>query len=326
MQAMVYHNYGSPDMLKLAEVPKPVPQDDQVLVKVLAAATAAGDWHLLRGQPFLARFAFGLFKPKYRILGADVAGRVEAIGRHVKHFQPGDEVFGDLSNAGFGAFAEYVVASEETFSPKPANLTFAEAAAVPVSALTALQGVRDHGRLQPGQQVLINGASGGVGTFAVQIAKALGGKVTAVCSTSKVEMVRGLGADHVIDYTQEDFAQNGRRYDLVLAANGYRPLADYQRVLKPQGIYVMMGGTTAQMFEAMFLGAWRSKKGGQKLGNMLVKPNQADLLVLKDLIEAGKVKPVLDRHFPLTGVPDAIRYVEAGHAKGKVVITMAQNN
>lgn len=325
MQAIVYHNYGSPDMLNMEAVQKPIPKEGEILVKVVAASTAAGDWHLLRAKPFLARFAFGLLRPKYKILGADVAGRVEAVGRNATQFQPGDEVFGDLSLYGFGAFAEYVTASENAFARKPTNLTFEEAAAVPVSAVTALLGLRE-GKIQAGQKVLINGASGGVGTFAVQIAKAFGAEVTAVCSTSKVELVRSLGADHVIDYTKEDFSKNGQQYDLIIAANGYRPLSAYQRALTPQGIYVMTGGSTGQMFEAMLLGAWRSKQGGQKMGNILVKPSQKDLIVVKELIEAGKVTPVIDRRYPLSGVPDAIRYVEAGHAKGKVVITVAQNN
>ncbi len=323
MQAMVYHTYGSPDVLKLEEVQKPVPQDDQVLVKVVAASAAAGDWHLLRADPFLIRFMSGLLTPKYKILGASVAGRVEAVGRNVTQFKPGDEVFGDLSRCGFGAFAEYVAASENALALKPTNLTFEQAATVPVSAVTALQGLRA-GQIQPGQQVLINGASGGVGTFAVQIAKALGAEVTAVCSTSKMALMRSLGADHVIDYTKEDFTQNGQRYDLILAANGYQPLAAYQRALSPQGIYVMTGGATRQLFEVMLQGPWRSKKGGQKMANILASPNQKDLLVMKELLEAGKVTPVIDRCFPLQAVADAIRYLEAGHAKGKVVITVAQ--
>jgi NADPH:quinone reductase-like Zn-dependent oxidoreductase len=233
MQAIVYHNYGSPDVLKLEEVQKPVPQDDEVLVKVVAASTAAGDWHLLRADPFLTRFMYGLLTPKYKILGADVAGRVEAVGKNITQFKPGDEVFGDLSTSGFGAFAEYVAAPEDAFALKPNNLTFEEAAAVPVSAVTALLGLRDQGRIQPGQKVLINGASGGVGTFAVQIAKAFGAEVTAVCSTGKMELMCSLGADHVIDYTKEDFTQNGEHYDLILAANGYQPLSAYQRSLTP---------------------------------------------------------------------------------------------
>ncbi len=322
MKAIVYHNYGSPDVLKLEEVQKPVPQDNEVLVKIVAASAAAGDWHLMRADPFLARFMYGLLKPKFKILGSDLAGRVEAVGKNVKQFKPGDEVFGDISQHGFGAFAEYVAAPEHAFALKPTNLTFEQAATIGVSAVTALIGLRDQGQIQPGQKVLINGASGGVGTFAVQIAKAFGAEVTAVCSTSKVEMVRSLGADHVIDYTQEDFTQNGKRYDLILAVNGYRPLSAYQRALTPKGTYVMIGGSTAQMFEAMILGPMRSKKGGQQMGNMLAKPNQKDLIFMKELIEAGKMTPVIDRRFPLSGVADAIRYIEEGHAKGKVVINI----
>jgi NADPH:quinone reductase-like Zn-dependent oxidoreductase len=326
MQAIVYQTYGSPDVLKLAEVQKPVPQDNEVLIQVVAASTAAGDWHLLRADPFMMRFVYGLFTPKYRILGAAVAGRVEAVGRDVRQFRPGDEIFGDLSTCGFGAFAEYAAAPEHALALKPTNSTFEEAATVPVSAVTALQGLRDHGHIQLGQKVLINGASGGVGTFAVQIAKAFGAEVTAVCSTGKMEMVRSLGADHVIDYTQEDFTQNGKRYDLILAANGYQPLSAYQRALTPQGTYAMTGGSTAQMFEAMLLGPLRSKKGGQKMGNVLAKPNQEDLIFMSGLLESGKVKPVIDRRFPLREVADAIRYLEAGHAQGKIVITVESNN
>ncbi len=322
MQAVVYHNYGSPDVLKLEEVRKPIPRDDEVLVKVVAASAAAGDWHLMRAEPFLVRFMFGLLKPKINILGADVAGRVEAVGRSVTQFQPGDEAFGDLSNCGLGAFAEYAVAPQNVLAHKPANLSFEQAAAVPVSAVTAMQALRDHGHIQPGQKVLINGASGGVGTFAVQIAKAFGAEVTAVCSTGKMALMRSLGADHVIDYTQEDFSRNGQRYDLILAANGYQPLSAYQRALAPQGVYVMVGGSTAQMFEAMLLGPLRSKKGGRKMGSMLANPNQKDLVFMGELLEAGQVTPVIDRCFPLADTADAIRYLETGHAKGKVVITV----
>lgn len=325
MKAMAYHTYGSPDVLNLEEVQKPVPQDDEVLVKVVAASVAAGEWHLLRADPFMIRFMSGLLKPKYKILGAAVAGRVEAVGRNVKHFQPGDAVFGDLSLSGFGAFAEYVAAPEAAFALKPINATFEQAATVPVSAVTALQGLRQ-GQIQPGQQVLIYGASGGVGTFAVQIAKALGAEVTAVCSTSKMELMRSLGADQVIDYTQEDFTQNGQRYDLILAVNGYQPLSAYQRALSPKGIYVMTGGATAQMFEAMLLGPWRSRNSSQKMGNMLAKPCQKDLIFMKELLEAGKVTPVIDRRFALCDVADAIRYLEAGHATGKVVIMVEHND
>src|SRR5436853_3529390 len=230
MRAIVYHTYGSPDVLKLEEVQKPVPQDDEVLVQVLAASAAAGDWHLLRGKPFLLRLmGFGLLKPKHKILGAAVAGRVEAVGRNVTQFQPGDEVFGDLSECGFGAFAEYVSIPENALALKPTRLTFEEAATVPVSAVTALQGLRDQGQIQPGQKVLINGASGGVGTFAVQIAKSFGTEVTAVCSTRNVDLVRSIGADQVIDYTQEDFTKNGQRYDLIFDAVGNRAVSDCKR-------------------------------------------------------------------------------------------------
>lgn len=321
MQAIVYHNYGSPDVLKLEEVQKPVPQDDQVLVKVVAASTAAGDWHLLRADPFMMRFVYGLLKPKYKILGADVAGRVDAVGRNVTQFRPGDEVFGDLSLSGFGAYAEYVAVPDTALALKPKRLTFEQSAAVPVSAVTALQGLRA-GNIQAGQTVLINGASGGVGTYAVQIAKALGAEVTAVCSTGNVAMARSIGADHVVDYTREDFSQSGRKYDLILAVNGYNPIKAYQRALAPNGSYIMTGGSTAQMFQAMLMGPWLSRKSSQKLGNILVKPTQTDLVFVRELIDAGKVTPVIDRCYPLRDVADAIRYVEAGHAKGKVVITV----
>ena len=327
MKAIVYTHYGPPDVLKLEEVEKPTPKDDEVLVKVLAASAAAGDWLLLRGKPFLGRLmGYGLLKPKHKILGAAVAGRIEAVGRNVTQFQPGDEVFGDLSGCGFGAFAEYVSVPEKALALKPTRLTFEEAATVPVSAVTALQGLRDKGQIQPGQKVLINGASGGVGTFAVQIAKAFGTEVTAVCSTRNVDMVRSIGADHVIDYTQEDFTQNGQRYDLILAANGYHPISAYQRALSPQGIYVMTGGPMAQMFQAMLLGPWLSRNGSQKMGNLLARPNQKDLVFMKELLEGGKVVPVIDRRYTLREVPEAIRYVEEGHAQGKVVITVDQNN
>jgi NADPH:quinone reductase-like Zn-dependent oxidoreductase len=326
MRAIVYHTYGSPDVLKLEEVQKPVPQDDEVLVKVLAASAAAGDLLLLRAKPFLIRFTNGLLKPKHKILGAAVAGRVEAVGRNVTQFQPGDEVFGDVSACGFGAFAEYVSVPENALALKPTRLTFEEAATVPVSAVTALQGLRDQGHIQPGQKVLINGASGGVGTFAVQIAKAFGTEVTAVCSTRNVDMVRSIGADQVIDYTQEDFTHNGQRYDLILAANGYHPISAYKRALRPKGIYVMTGGSMAQFWQAVLLGPLISMTGSNKMGNLLARPNQKDLVFMKELLEAGKVVPVIDRRYPLSEVPEAIRYLEEGHARGKVVITVDQNN
>ena len=245
MKAIVYTHYGPPEVLKLEDVQKPVPQDDEVLVKVHAASANAADWHLMRGQPFLMRLmGFGLLKPKNTILGSDIAGRVEAVGRNVKQFQPGDEVFGNIQ----GGFAEYVCAREDALVLKPANISFEEAAAVPLAALTALHGIRDKGQIKPGQKVLINGASGGVGTFAVQIAKYFWAEVTAVCSTEKMEMARSIGADHVIDYTQEDFTKSGWHYDLILGVNGFRSIFDYKRALSPRGIYVMAGGNTAQLF------------------------------------------------------------------------------
>ena len=326
MKAIVNTTYGSPDVLQLKEVEKPATRDYEVLVKVHAASAAAGDWHLLRAKPFLMRFTYGLLKPKHKILGAAVAGQVEAVGSNVTQFQPGDEVFGNLSECGFGAFAEYVSVPENALAMKPTRLTFEEAATVPVSAITALQGLRDQGHIQPGQKVLINGASGGVGTFAVQIAKAFGTEVTAVCSTRNVDMMRSLGAEQVIDYMQEDFTKNGQQYDLILAANGYHPISAYQHALSPQGRYVMSGGSMPQMFQAMLLGPWLSRKGSQKMGNLLAKPNQSDLIFMKELIEAGKVVPEIDRCYPLSETAEAIRYLEKGHARGKVVITVDQNN
>ena len=325
MKAIVYTKYGPPDVLDLEEVREPTPRDDEVLLKVHAASANARDWRLLRADPFLVRLmGGGLLKPKHNTLGSDIAGRVEALGGNVKQFQPGDEVFGDLSGGGFGGggFAEYVCASEDALALKPASLTFEEAAAAPMAAVTALQGLRDKGRIQPGQKVLINGASGGVGTLAVQIAKSFGAEVTGVCSTRKSDMVRSIGADHVIDYTQEDFTRNGQRYDLILAVNGYRPISDYKRALNAKGIYVMVGGSTAQIFQALLLGPWMSMTGSKKMGALSAKPDQEDLVFVKELVEAGKVIPVIDRRYPLSGVAEALRYLEEGHARGKVVITV----
>src|SRR5437667_3523587 len=323
MRAMVYHRYGSPDVLHLEEVPKPVPQHDEVLVKVHAASVNAGDWHLLRAKPFLMRLmGFGLLTPKHTILGSDIAGRVEAVGSNVTQFQPGDEVFANTVKYGFGGFAEYVSVPETVLVLKPTTLSFEEAAAVPQAALTALQGLRDKGHIQKGQKVLINGASGGIGTFAVQLAKAFGADVTAVCSTRTLDIVRSIGAHHVVDYTQEDFTRNGQRYDLILAVNGYHSISDYKRALNPGGVYVMTGGSNAQLFQAMLLGPLISRTGRQKMGNSAHKPNKKDLMFMKELLEAGKVTPVIDRRFLLRDVADAIRYLEAGHAQGKVVITV----
>jgi NADPH:quinone reductase-like Zn-dependent oxidoreductase len=326
MRAIVYHTYGSPDVLQLEEVAKPTPKDDEVLIHVYAASANAADWHFLSADIFLVRLNAGLLKPKRQILGADVAGRVEAVGSTVTQFQPGDEVFGDLSLSGRGTFAEYVCAREDAVVVKPANVTFEEAASVPLAAVTALQALRDKGQIQSGQKVLINGASGGVGTFAVQLTKSFGAEVTAVCSTRNVDLVRSLGADHVIDYTQADFTTQGQRYDLILAANGYRSIFDYRRALTPEGRYVMTGGTMAQFGQAVLLGPLLSMTGKNKMGNILARPNQRDLVVIKELLEAGKVKPVIDRRYPLREVPDAMRYLGEGHATGKVVITVDQNN
>ena len=326
MKAIVYTKYGSPDVLKFEEVQKPVPGDDEVLIKIYAAAVTAGDSIVVKGEPFVTRFATGLRKPKNTIPGKEMAGRVEAVGGNVTQFQPGDEVFGDLSVAGWGAFAEYVSVPEKAIALKPANLTFEQAAAVPESAVVALQGLRDKGKIQPGNKVLINGASGGVGTYAVQIAKSFGAEVTAVCSARNIDMVRSIGADYVIDYTEEDFTQNGQQYDLILAANGYHPLSDYRRALSPEGIYVASGGSMAQSFQAVLIGPFISMTGSKTMGGMMVKPNQNDLVFMKELLEAGKVVPVIDRRYPLSEVAEAFHYIGEGHAKGKVVITVEQNS
>jgi NADPH:quinone reductase-like Zn-dependent oxidoreductase len=326
MRAIVYHTYGSPDVLELKEVEKPTPKDDEVLVSVQAASVNALDWHLLTSDVFLVRLNSGLTKPKLQILGADIAGRVEAVGRNVKQLRPGDDVFGDIFDSGLGGFAEYVCTREDALVPKPANLSFEEAAAIPVAALTALQGLRNKGQIQSGQKVLINGASGGVGTFAVQIAKAFGAEVTAVCSTQNIDTVNSLGADQVIDYTKEDFTKKGQQYDLILGVNGYHPILDYKRSLTPKGRYIMSGGTMAQFGQAVLLGPLISLTGSQKMGNFMAKANRHDLLVLKELVEAGKVKPVIDKRFPLSETAEAMRYLGAGHARGKVIITVDQHN
>ena len=310
MKAIVYQRYGPPEVVQLKEVEKPTPKDNELLIKIHAAAANASDWHLMRADPFLVRLMGGLLKPKNKILGADIAGRVEVVGRNVKQFQPGDEVFGDLSGCGWGGFAEYVCASENALALKPASMPFEEVAVVPMAAVNALQGLRDKGQIKAGQKVLINGAGGGVGTFAVQIAKSFGAEVTGVCSTRNLDMVRSIGADQVIDYTQEDFTQNGLAYNLILAANGYHSIFDYKRALSPKGIYVMTGGSMAQMFQAMFLGPWMSMTGSKKMGSMLARPNTKDLAFINELLEAGKVVSVIDRRYPLSEVAEAIRYLE----------------
>ena len=318
MKAIVRETYGPPDVLRLRDVPIPTNGDDGVLVRVHAASANAGDWHLLRGTPLPFRLVAGLIKPKYKIIGNDIAGTVEAVGRNVTQFKPGDEVFGEVSRCGFGAYAEYVMARQTALALKPANLSFEEAASVPTAGCTALQGLRK-GNIQSAQSVLIHGASGGVGTFAVQLAKAWGAEVTGVCSTKNVEMIRSIGADHVLDYTRADISSSGRKFDLILAVNGDTSIWDHRSALTPTGRYVMSGGSNRQLSEALFLGPLLSM-GGQKLGNLLAKPNASDLLVLKDLVEAGKVRPVIERCYQLSDVPDAIRYLETGHASGKLVV------
>ena len=326
MKAIVYQKYGSPDVLELKEVEKPTPKDNEVLIKVHAASVNSTDLGFLEGKPFVVRLMLGLLKPKLKILGCDIAGRVEAVGRNVKQFQPGDEVFGDISGCGLGGFAEYVCARENVLALKPAGMTFEEAAAVPQAAVLALQGLRNKGQIQPGQKVLINGAGGGVGTFAVQIAKSFGAFVTGVDSTGKLDMMRSIGADRVIDYTQEDFTKNGQVYDLILDVVTYRSIFDYKRVLGPKGIYVMLGGGSwARVYQTMFLGPLISMTGSRKMGILMHKPNKG-LAFMIELIEAGKVAPVIDRRYSLSKVAEALRYFGEGHAKGKVVITLEHNN
>jgi NADPH:quinone reductase-like Zn-dependent oxidoreductase len=328
MKAIVCTRYGSPDVLQLKEAAKPAPKNDEVLIKIHAASINARDWRLMRANPFFIRLVPGGFlQPKNKILGADLAGRVETIGSSVKQFKPGDEVFGYLpSSTGRGTFAEYVCADENAITLKPANLSFEQAAAVPMAAITALQGLRDNGNIQPGQKVLVQGASGGVGTFAVQIAKALGAEVTGVCSTRNLDMVRSLGANHVIDYKKEDFTRMGRRYDLILAVNGYHPISHYLRALTPGGVCVVAGGSMRQLFEAALHARRSPKVGSPKMHVLSLVHKQEDLAFLRGLLESGKVKPVVDGCYPLGRTEEAMRYFEEAHAKGKVVITMAENN
>ena len=321
MKAIVYTEYGIPDVLRLAEVATPAPKDDEVLIRTRAASVNALDWRLMRGAPHVVRMLFRLRKPTIAQPGRpgrDVAGTVEAVGSSVTRFKPGDEVFGVCP----GAFAEYACASQDKLAPKPANISFEEAAAVPVAAVSALQGLRDKGRIQRGQNVLVDGASGGVGTFAVQIAKSFGAEVTAVCSTRNVDTARSIGADHIIDYTREDFTQGGQRYDLILAANAYHSIFDYRRALSRDGRYVMAGGGWAQILQVVVLGPLLSRIGRKKMCLFMANINRTDLGLLKDLLEAGTIVPVIDRRYPLSEGAEAIRYLGEGHARGKVVITM----
>jgi NADPH:quinone reductase-like Zn-dependent oxidoreductase len=336
MKAIVYTEYGSPDVLHLQEPERPTPKDDRAMVKVHAASINAADLEILRGN-WSARFG-GPIKPRHKILGSDIAGRIETVGRNVKQFQPGDEIWADLSLLGYGAFGEYVCVPESALRLKPPRMTFVEAAAVPSAGANALQNLRgvgasspsfllsDKGHSQPGQKVLINGAGGGVGTFAVQIAKSFGAEVTGVDSSGKLDMLRSIGADHVIDYTQEDFTKSGQRYDLILDVVASRSIFDYMRALDPKGIFVMVGGSGTAILQAFILGPLISMRGSKKMGIVMWKPNnQEDLAILEALFAAGKVVPVIDRCYPLSEVPEAMRYLEGGHAKGKVVITVEQN-
>jgi len=327
MKAIVYTRYGPPDVLQLKEVERPEPGEDQVLVKVYAVSANALDYRRFEKLSIMGRLMEERFiKSVGKVLGADIAGVVEAVGASVKQFQPGDEVFG-VTAGSKGGFAEYACADEDHLALKPSNLSFEAAAAVPMAGLTALQGLRDKGQIQPGQKVLIYGASGGVGTFAVQIAKSFGAEVTAVCSTQNLEMAHSIGADRVIDYTKEDFTKNGQRYDLIFAVNGYHPLSAYQRALNPQGNYVCAGGALSQIFQALLLGSWLSRKKGKKMGFMgIAKTNQKDLALMGELLESGKVSPVIERYYPLSEVAEAIRYLAGGHVKGKVVITVGNHS
>ena len=323
MKAITYTDYGPPDVLQCAEMAKPAPGDNEVLIRIRAASVNPLDWRLMSGRPLLVRFMIGgLRKPKVTRPGVDAAGQVEAVGRNITQFKPGDDVFGSCR----GAFAEYGCTSERALVMKPANVTFEQAASVPVAAITALQGLRDKGCIQRGRKVLVDGASGGVGTFAVQIAKSFGAEVTAVCSTKNVDTARSIGADQVIDYTREDFTQSGQRYDLIIAANAYHSIFDYRRALSQDGIYVMAGGGWPQILQAMLLGPLLSLIGSKKMCFFIAKLNKTDLVLLRDFLEAGTIVPVIDRRYTLSDAAEALRYLAEGHARGKVVITMEHHS
>ena len=326
MKAIVYERYGPPDVLQLKEVEKPIPKEDEALVKVHAASVNAADLEILRGT-WAARFG-GPLRPQHKIPGSDLAGRVEAVGSNVKQLQPGDEIWGDLSFPyGYGTFAEYVCVSENALVMKPASMTFEEASTYPQSAIISLQSLRDKGQIQPGQKVLINGAGGGMGTFAVQLAKYYGAEVTGVDSASKLNMLRSIGADHVIDYAQEDYTKSGQRYDLILDVVAYRSVFDYRRALSPEGIFLIVGGSLATFLQVLILGALISRMGSKKLGPNAYEPNnKEDLAFLAELFESGDVVPFIDRRYPLSEVPEAIRYLEEEPHLGKIVITMDHNN
>lgn len=326
MKAIIYERYGSPEVLQYVDQEKPTPKPNEVLVKIKAASLNAADWHIMRGKPYFMRLMFGLTKPKINRLGCDLAGVVEAVGKEVTDFRAGDEVYGDVAGSdfdGFGAFREYHCVKPESITTKPNNLTFEEASAVPLAAISALQGLR-RGNLKSGEHLLINGASGGVGTYAVQLARGMGARVTAVCSTSKVDLVMSLGADEVIDYTKTDFTATDVLYDMILAVNGTLPLLRYKRALNAKGRYVMCGGGNRQLFEVLFLGGILSRRNGQQFRSLMAKSNQEDLTFLKGMIEAGKIKPVIDKTYSLSDTRHAMEYLEEGHARGKIVLKIAE--
>jgi NADPH:quinone reductase-like Zn-dependent oxidoreductase len=320
MKAVVYRQYGPPELLKLEEVAKPVPKDDELLIKIQVASVNRSDWESLTGKPLYARLG-GLWRPAHHILGSDIAGRVEKAGRRNNRFQAGDEVFGDIL-ASQGGFAEYVCARGNVMALKPAGLTFEQASTIPQAGVIALQGMRDKGRVQPGQKVLINGAGGGAGMFAVQLAKMYGAEVTGVDNTVKLDYMRSLGADHVIDYTKEDFTRNGQQYDLILDLAAYRPVSAYQRALSPNGSYFMVGGSMVTLFQALLLGPWIHRSTGKKIHLMMVQPKREDLVYITKLCEAGKIAPAIDRRYSLNETAQALRYLGEGRARGKIVITM----
>lgn len=319
MKAIVYSKYGTADVLEYRDVEKPSPKEDEVLIKIRAGSLNYYDWHFMSGLPLPFRFVTGLFGHPPTILGADMAGTVEEVGTNITRFKPGDEVYGDIHK---NAFAEYACAPEGTLAIKPVSLSFEEASAVPMAGLTALQGLRDAGQIKPGNTVMIHGASGGVGTFAIQLAKYFGAKVTAVCSTENVEQAFSLGADRVIDYRKGDITRMGDRYDLIFAANGDRSIFEYKKLLSPHGIFVMAGGTNKQLFQAVALGPMLSSKDGRKLGSMVARMDLRDMELLTELLETEKLKPVIDRRYPLSQTADAMRYMAEGHAHGKIVLSM----
>src|SRR5215213_6450836 len=320
MKAIVYTRYGPPEVLQLKEVAKPTPKNDEVLVKVQAVSINRSDWEGLTGKPLYARLG-GLLRSRQQILGSDIAGRVEMAGRNVSGFQPGDEVFGDILPR-LGGFAEYVCAPENKLAPKPASMTFEEAAAIPQPAVIALQGIRDKGQVQPGQKVLVNGAGGGAGAVAVQLAKLYGAEVTGVDNTGKLDFMRSLDADHVIDYTREDFTKNGKQYDLILDVVAHRSAFAYKRALRPNGSYFLTGGSVATIFQILLLGPWIRGTTGKNMRILAVQPNLKDMVHITELYEAGKVIPVIDKTYPLSEVPEALRYLGEGRVRGKVVITV----